>query len=83
MVDLLQISRGSRTFFYTNFEVSAMAMWRSQEYLAIFKALDDSGGFFRHRWGDGPVHYLAVRAMLEDSKVMLREEKQGLQERRW
>uniref|UniRef100_A0A7S4URV5 Uncharacterized protein n=1 Tax=Guillardia theta TaxID=55529 RepID=A0A7S4URV5_GUITH len=59
-----------RTFFYTNFEVSAMAVWRSQEYLAIFKALDDSGGFFRHRWGDGPVHYLAVRAMLEDSKVV-------------
>ena len=65
-------SRGEwdRSFFYTNFEVSSTALWRSPQYRAIFQALDYSGGFYLCRWGDGPIHLLAVMLLLEDQQVL-------------
>lgn len=59
-----------RTFFYNNFEVTAVQFWRSDAYREVFQALDASGGFFSQRWGDGPVRSIALRLMAEPSKVM-------------
>ncbi|KAI7855640.1 glycolipid 2-alpha-mannosyltransferase-domain-containing protein [Circinella umbellata] len=50
--------------FWTNFEIAALDLWRSNEYLQFFNYLDQSGGFFYERWGDAPVHSIAAAMML-------------------
>ena len=51
-------------------QVSSTVLWRSPQYRAIFQVLDDSGGFYLCRWGDGPIHLLAVMLLLEDEQVL-------------
>jgi len=58
------------SFYYTNFEVSRLDFWRSAVYSQIFDYLDSTGGFFLHRWGDGPVHLLAVAYLLQPEQVL-------------
>ncbi|KAL1932555.1 hypothetical protein VTP01DRAFT_8233 [Rhizomucor pusillus] len=50
--------------FWTNFEIAALDLWRSNDYLKYFNYLDRSGGFFYERWGDAPVHSIAAAMML-------------------
>ncbi|THU96600.1 glycosyl transferase [Dendrothele bispora CBS 962.96] len=46
--------------FWSNFEIADMDFWRGEAYQAFFKYLDDTGGFYYERWGDAPVHSIAV-----------------------
>lgn len=46
--------------FFSNFEIGSLAFWRSHAVQVYFKYLDKSGGFYYERWGDAPVHTLAV-----------------------
>ena len=59
----------SRDMFYTNFEVSSLAFWRSEEYASFFRAIDLSEGIYRHRWGDAPIHHLAVSLLLPEART--------------
>ena len=43
---------------------------RSDQYRSYFRELDESGGFYRYRWGDACTHFMAVASMLEPSKVL-------------
>lgn len=55
--------------FWSNFEIANLNLWRSPGYLAYFDHLDRAGGFFYERWGDAPVHSIAVSLMLPRDKV--------------
>ncbi|KAJ2061357.1 hypothetical protein GGI17_003123 [Coemansia sp. S146] len=55
--------------FWSNFEIGSLDFLRSKEYLAYFDYLDHAGGFFYERWGDAPVHSLAVAMLLNKSQV--------------
>ncbi|CAM0140857.1 unnamed protein product [Umbelopsis sp. WA50703] len=55
--------------FWSNFEIGSLKWLRSEEYLSYFEHLDKSGGFFYERWGDAPVHSVAVALMLNESDV--------------
>ncbi|OZJ01412.1 hypothetical protein BZG36_05611 [Bifiguratus adelaidae] len=55
--------------FWSNFEIGSIQFLRSQAYLDYFDFLDRSGGFFYERWGDAPVHSLAVAMFLDKSQV--------------
>ena len=55
--------------FWSNFEIADMRFWRSSSYLKYFDWLDRSGGFFYERWGDAPVHSLAVGMFLHPEQV--------------
>lgn len=37
----------------SNFEIARVGFWRSEAYRAYFEYLDQAGGFFYERWGDG------------------------------
>lgn len=50
--------------FWSNFEIASLSFFRSPAYEAYFEFLDKEGGFFYERWGDAPVHTLAVSYML-------------------
>lgn len=55
----------STCHFWSNFEIGDMSFWRSQAYEEYFNHLDRAGGFFYERWGDAPVHSIAL-GLFED-----------------
>jgi hypothetical protein len=59
----------NRNMFYTNFEVSRVDFWRSEEYRGYFRHIDAKNGIYMHRWGDAPIHLLAVSLLLDDADI--------------
>ena len=59
----------STCHFWSNFEVGDMNFWRSQAYEEYFEHLDRAGGFFYERWGDAPVHSIALGLFEDASKI--------------
>lgn len=55
--------------FWSNFEIARVDLWNSPLYLQYFEALEEAGGFWFERWGDAPVHTLAVAMMLNASQI--------------
>lgn len=50
--------------FWTNFEIAQVDVFTSEIYQLYFQHLEESGGFYRERWGDAPVHSIAVAMIL-------------------
>lgn len=65
------ISNGDwdRSCYYTNFEISKIDFWRSDEALSFFNYLDKTGGIYKHRWGDAVIHLLTVSMFVPESNV--------------
>ena len=59
----------STCHFWSNFEIADMEFWRSKKYEDYFNHLDRVGGFFYERWGDAPVHSLALGLMEDVKKI--------------
>ncbi|GME94775.1 unnamed protein product [[Candida] boidinii] len=55
----------STCHFWSNFEIANMEFFRSEAYTEYFNMLEKAGGFYYERWGDAPVHSLAL-ALFED-----------------
>jgi alpha 1,2-mannosyltransferase len=55
--------------FWSNFEIASLDFFRSKAYLQYFDYLDRAGGFFYERWGDAPVHTLAVAMLLPVEQI--------------
>lgn len=55
----------STCHFWSNFEIGDLSFWRSKAYEDYFNHLDRAGGFFYERWGDAPVHSIAL-GLFED-----------------
>jgi mannosyltransferase len=66
--DKYELANGYSTcHFWSNFEIGDLGFWRSQAYRDYFEHLDKAGGFFYERWGDAPVHSVAL-GLFEDRK---------------
>ncbi|KAG9560940.1 glycosyltransferase family 15 protein, partial [Aureobasidium melanogenum] len=63
----LQANGYSTCHFWSNFEIADMNFWRSSAYEEYFEHLDRAGGFFYERWGDAPVHSIAL-GLFEDAR---------------
>ncbi|KXT13371.1 hypothetical protein AC579_2948 [Pseudocercospora musae] len=59
----------STCHFWSNFEIADMNFWRSEAYEKYFEHLDRAGGFFYERWGDAPVHSIALGLFEDTSKI--------------
>jgi hypothetical protein len=57
--------------YYNNFEISSTKMWFSQEYKSYIDYLDKLGGMFYHRWGDAPIHGIAVSMFIPKNQTHL------------
>ncbi|KAL1744191.1 glycosyltransferase family 15 protein [Schizophyllum fasciatum] len=55
--------------FWSNFEIADMDFFRGEAYSQYFDFLDRSGGYYYERWGDAPVHSIAVSLFLNASKL--------------
>ncbi|EJS42825.1 ktr2p [Saccharomyces arboricola H-6] len=56
--------------FWTNFEIGDLNFFRSEKYIKFFEYLDSKGGFYYERWGDAPVHSIAVSLLLKKDEVI-------------
>lgn len=59
----------STCHFWSNFEIADLRFWRSQPYEDYFNHLDRAGGFFYERWGDAPVHSIALGLFEDASRI--------------
>lgn len=59
----------STCHFWSNFEVADLSFFRSQTYTEYFDHLDKAGGFFYERWGDAPVHSIALGLFEDKNKL--------------
>lgn len=59
----------STCHFWSNFEIGDLDFWRSEAYSRYFNHLDRAGGFFYERWGDAPVHSIAL-GLFEDKEKL-------------
>ncbi|KAK4158732.1 glycolipid 2-alpha-mannosyltransferase 1 [Cladorrhinum sp. PSN259] len=64
-----QGDRWNLCHYWSNFEIADLDFFRSNAYQALFKHLDKAGGFYNERWGDAPVHSLAVHLLLPVDKL--------------
>lgn len=55
--------------FWSNFEIAKTSLFASDMYAAYFDHLDKSGGFYKERWGDAPVHTLAVAMLVPKEQI--------------
>lgn len=55
--------------FWSNFEIGDLNFFRSERYLEYFDHLDRAGGFFYERWGDAPVHSLAIGMFVPKEQI--------------
>ena len=55
--------------YWSNFEIASLDFYRSEAYTKYFEYLDQSGGFFYERWGDAPVHSIAVSLLMDRSEI--------------
>ncbi|KAK6363528.1 hypothetical protein TWF730_000960 [Orbilia blumenaviensis] len=55
--------------FWTNFEIGKVSLWTSEKYLKYFEYLDKTGNFFYERWGDAPVHSVALTHMWDKKEI--------------
>lgn len=62
-------SRYNMCHFWSNFEIGNLNFFRSDRYLRFFNHLDKKGGFFYERWGDAPVHTIALSVMVNRSEI--------------
>ncbi|CAL9731828.1 probable mannosyltransferase Yur1p [Monosporozyma unispora] len=56
--------------FWSNFEIGDLNFFRSDKYIKFFEYLDQSGGFYYERWGDAPVHSIAVSLLLNKDEII-------------
>ncbi|KAH3678501.1 hypothetical protein WICMUC_001518 [Wickerhamomyces mucosus] len=55
--------------YWSNFEIGDLDFLRSKQYTEYFEYLDRKGGFFYERWGDAPIHTLAVSYLLNKDEI--------------
>ena len=67
--DLLHHQEYNLCHFWSNFEIARVDLFTSETYQDLFNYLDKSGGFYKERWGDAPVHSLAVGMMLDLKEI--------------
>ncbi|PIL34635.1 hypothetical protein GSI_03414 [Ganoderma sinense ZZ0214-1] len=60
--------------FWSNFEIANMDFWRGEAYSKYFDFLDAKGGFYYERWGDAPVHSIAVSLFQSKDQIQFFDE---------
>jgi hypothetical protein len=54
---------------FNNFEISHVSIWQNPVWKAFMKTIDESGGIYYLRWGDAPIHTIAISMILKVDQV--------------
>lgn len=55
--------------FWSNFEIGNLNFFRGEAYELYFNYLDKAGGFYYERWGDAPVHSIALSLLIDKDEI--------------
>ncbi|QPG75438.1 hypothetical protein FOA43_002792 [Brettanomyces nanus] len=55
--------------FWSNFEIGDLDFFRSDKYNHFFNFMDHKGGIYYERWGDAPIHSIAVSILLPHNRL--------------
>ena len=55
--------------FWSNFEIANLDMFNNDDYENFFQYLDNLGGFYYERWGDAPIHSIAIALFLQKKDI--------------
>lgn len=55
--------------FWSNFEIARVDVWNNEIYESYFKHLEKIKGFYKERWGDAPVHSIALGFLLDLNEI--------------
>jgi hypothetical protein len=55
--------------YYNNFEITSTKLWLSEDYKKYIDYIDQLGGIYYHRWGDAPIHSIAVAIFLNNNQT--------------
>ncbi|VEU20642.1 DEKNAAC101641 [Brettanomyces naardenensis] len=55
--------------FWSNFEIADLDFFRSDLYGHFFDYIDHKGGIYYERWGDAPIHTIAISILLKHNKL--------------
>ncbi|KAI3406071.2 KTR5 [Candida oxycetoniae] len=55
--------------FWSNFEIARVDIFASEQYQKLFEYLETTGGFYKERWGDAPIHSLAMGMLLDLNEI--------------
>ncbi|TFK37627.1 glycosyltransferase family 15 protein [Crucibulum laeve] len=59
----------NRCHFWSNFEIGDLDFWRGEAYTTFFDFLDQKGGFYYERWGDAPIHSIALALFARKEQI--------------
>ncbi len=66
-----QSGQYSLAIISTNFAIANVSLFRDHSLMrAWLHKVDRNGGIYRHRWGDAPIHTLAVTQFLEPDQIV-------------
>ncbi len=61
----------SRYIFFTNFAIANVSFFRDHPLIrAWLHILDRNGGIYRYRWGDAPIHTLALTQFIPRDQIL-------------
>jgi hypothetical protein len=64
-VDVLYKRGYNLVYFYNNWEVSRVDIWKSPVYQRLASYIDAAGGIILRRWGDAPIRTLSLHLLHE------------------
>jgi hypothetical protein len=66
-----QFGQYSLAIIFTNFAIANVSLFRDHSLMrAWLHKVDRNGGIYRHRWGDAPVHTLALTQFIERDQIV-------------
>ncbi|CAF1379748.1 unnamed protein product [Adineta steineri] len=61
----------SHAMIFTNFAIARVSLFRDHELMrAWLHLVDRNGGIYRYRWGDAPIHTLALTQFLQRNEIV-------------
>ncbi len=61
----------SRYIFFTNFAIANVSFFRDHPFIrAWLDRVDRNGGIYRYRWGDAPIHTLALTQFIPRDQIL-------------
>ena len=63
------INNINEEIYYNNFFITKPSFWLRDKVQDYLRATDRSGGIYKYRWGDAPIHTLATKMFMEDDNI--------------
>lgn len=60
----------TRFAFFNNFFITKVDFWMHKKVRKYLKLVDSTGGIYKFRWGDGPIHTMVLGMLAQESQLV-------------